>query len=326
MGSATFVPETGDEDGSDARETLRRVGRWVLLKDTMLRFSASDGTSHTRALAFSSVIGLFPGMIAVIGFATAFHFDTLRTVVERTATGLAPGNSSQVLTQAFHSASSGEAVAALVFGGAAMLFAGTIAMAQLERSANRLYGIERDRPVVSRYVHAFLLYVTAGVLLLAGLVLLAGGAEIGRALAAAYGWSDGVATAWAVVRWPVGIVIVAVAVTILFRKVPNRRQPHPSWLTVGSLLAVVLWVAFTAGLALYYGSNGTARQTYGPLLGVIALLLWSYLSSLALHLGLAFAAQLEAKRAGVSEPREATETRKSPVSGRRVKAASAARA
>jgi YihY family inner membrane protein len=328
MGSATFVPETGDaEDGGAARATLRREGRWQLLKDTTLRYVAADGTSHTRALAFSSVIGLFPAMIAVIGFATAFHFDTLRTVVERTATGLAPGNSSQVLTQAFHSASSGQAVAALVFGGAAMLFAGTTAMAQLERSANRLYGIERDRSIVSRYIHAFLLYITAGVLLLVGLVLLAGGAEIGHTVASAYGWSERVATAWAIARWPVGIVIVAVAVTILFRKVPNRHQPHPSWLTMGSLLAVLLWVIFTAGLALYYGSNGTARQTYGPLLGVIALLVWSYLSSLALHLGLAFTAQLEAKRAGVRSPREKTETSHGPVSGKRsVKAASAARA
>jgi YihY family inner membrane protein len=325
MGSATFVPETGDEDGSDARDTLRSAGRWKLLKDTAIRYTAADGTSHTRALAFSSVIGLFPGMIAVIGFATAFHFDTLRTVVERTATGLAPGNSSQVLTQAFHSASSAEAVTALVFGALSMLTAGTLAMAQLERSANRMYGIERDRPVVSRYVHAFLLYITAGVLLLVGLVLLAGGAVIGHALAAAYGWSDGVATAWAIVRWPVGVVIVAVAVTILFRRAPNRRQPHPSWLTTGSLLAVVVWVAFTAGLALYYGSNGTATKTYGPLLGVIALLLWSYLSSLALHLGLAFAAQLEAKRAGVPAPREESETTHGPVS-RRVKAGSTARA
>jgi YihY family inner membrane protein len=326
MGSATFVPETGHEDDAgDARDTLRGQGRWQLVKDTALRYMAADGTSHTRALAFSSVIGLFPGMIAVIGFATAFHFDTLRSVVERTATGLAPGDSSQVLTKAFHSASSGQAVTALVVGTVSMLFAGTLAMAQLERGANRIYGIERDRTAVTRYVHAFVLYLTAGVLLLVGLVLLAGGAVIGHALASAYGWSRGVATAWAIVRWPVGIIIVGAAVTILFRKAPSRRQPHPSWLTVGSLLSVVLWVIFTAGLALYYGSNGTATSTYGPLLGVIALLVWSYLSSLALHLGLAFTAQLEAKRAGVSSPRKAPETRDGPLPGDRVRTASAAR-
>src|SRR5262249_36622126 len=88
--------------------------------------------------------------------------------------------------------------------------------------------------------------------------------------------------------------------TILFRLAPNRHQPDPSWLAVGTLLAVVLWVAFTVGLGLYYAVNRTAASTYGPLIGVIAVMVWAYLSSLAIHLGMAFAAQLEALRSGPS--------------------------
>ncbi len=300
MGPASFVPENHpSDDGTDARKTLQRVGRWRLTKDVLVRFVAASGSSHTRALAFSSVIGIFPGVIAVIGFATTFHLTRFRSLVEQTATGLAPGRSSQVLSQAFRSASSGLSLAALLGGALSMLIAGTIAMAQLERSANRLYGIEHDRPFIRRYARALVLYVTTGTLLLVGLVLLAAGAALGHALAGVYGWGSGAATAWTIVRWPLGIAIVGTAITILFRWCPNLRQPHPSWLSTGTLVAVVLWVAFTAALALYYGSSSSTVQTYGPLLGVIALLVWSYLSSLALHLGLAFCAQLEAAQDNV---------------------------
>src|SRR5207302_2825615 len=100
MSTASFVPEThASDDGSDARDTLRRVGWWRLIKDVAVRFRAADGTTHARALAFTSVMGLFPGTIAVIGFATAFHFTRFRQVVEQTAAGLAPGRSSQVVTE-----------------------------------------------------------------------------------------------------------------------------------------------------------------------------------------------------------------------------------
>jgi uncharacterized BrkB/YihY/UPF0761 family membrane protein len=93
------------------------------------------------------------------------------------------------------------------------------------------------------------------------------------------------------------------AFALLFRAAPRRRQPAPSWLAVGSGLAVLLWFAFTGLLALYLSAaSSTFGRTYGPLTGVIAILLWTFLISLALYLGVAFAAQLEAVRAGVPGP------------------------
>jgi uncharacterized BrkB/YihY/UPF0761 family membrane protein len=75
-----------------------------------------------------------------------------------------------------------------------------------------------------------------------------------------------------------------------------------SWLAVGAGLSLLLWLLFSGGLALYVASSGSFGQVYGPLTGIVALLLWSQLTSVALLLGLAFAAQLEAVRAGVAAP------------------------
>jgi uncharacterized BrkB/YihY/UPF0761 family membrane protein len=118
-------------------------------------------------------------------------------------------------------------------------------------------------------------------------VLVAGALLIGagRAVAAGIGWSDETAGIWSAVRWPIGIAVVTVAVMLLFRAVPRRRLGPWRAILGGALVAMALWVGFTALLALYFSIQ--TSSPYGPLLSVVALLLWSMLASLALHVGLA---------------------------------------
>jgi uncharacterized BrkB/YihY/UPF0761 family membrane protein len=118
-----------------------------------------------------------------------------------------------------------------------------------------------------------------------------------------YGWPSATITSVKLIRWPIGIALDLMAITVLFRWAPRRRQPGSSWMALGAGLALLLWLAFTGMLALYLNTSTSFGQVYGPLTGIIALLLWSQLSAIALLLGLAFAAQLEAARAGVPAPK-----------------------
>jgi uncharacterized BrkB/YihY/UPF0761 family membrane protein len=143
-------------------------------------------------------------------------------------------------------------------------------------------------------------------------MIIVGGADMARAV----GLSGMVETVWTLLRWPLSIGFVIVAFALLFRAAPRRRQPSWSWLAVGSGMSVLLWFVFTGLLALYLDvSSGTFGRTYGPLTGIIAVLIWTFLTSLAIYLGLAFAAQLEAVRAGVPRPR--TGEQANPDGGRR---------
>ena len=173
-------------------------------------------------------------------------------------------------------------------------------MAQVERGANRIYGVERDRPFLHKYGVALAACLTAGLLAVVSFVLLAGGSAIRDAA----GWSDGFDSVWAVLRWPLGLVAVVASVSILFELSPRRRQPEASWLAFGAGVSVVLWLFFMGLLALYMDATDSFGATYGPIAGTIGVLLWTFLTSVALFLGLAFAAQLEAVRAGVPEPRD----------------------
>jgi uncharacterized BrkB/YihY/UPF0761 family membrane protein len=93
------------------------------------------------------------------------------------------------------------------------------------------------------------------------------------------------------------------AVALLLEHAPRRRQPEASWLAFGALISAALWFCFMALFALYVEATNSFGSTYGPLAGTIGVLLWTFLSAVALFLGVAFAAQLEAVRAGVSAPK-----------------------
>jgi YihY family inner membrane protein len=296
MSSATTVPETRGLGSDDALDALRRSGWGRLARDSFARFRAGDGFSHSRALGYQITLTALSGLIATVGLATALDQEGFRRLLRDTLLEIAPGPAGSVLTQAFAQGSSGGS-AALWAGLLAALISGTIAMGLVERGANRIYGMDEDRPARDKYVLAAVLACTAGLLMLLAFVLFIMGSAIGEAGKGA-GWSDRLVAVWKVARWPVGFVFITVAFALLLQKSPRRRQPSASWLVVGAGLAALLWVAFTLLLSAYLALSKSFGQTYGPLSGIIGLLLWAYLSSLAVFLGIAFAAELEAIRAG----------------------------
>lgn len=304
MSTAANVPVTRELDleGDDALETLREIGVRTMLRRSFMRFRYADGFSHSRALAFQLILTLLPALIAVVGLANVLGQETFTRVLTQTVNDVAPGPAGAVLTQALEQGSTGSGTNALIFGALAAIVSAAGAMGQIERGSNRIYGVERDRPTLRKYTVATGLALTAGLASVLAFVVLVFGSEIGDALGEAKGWSDVAETAWSIGRWPLAAALVAAAVALLFEVSPRRHQPDASWLAFGSVLSVLLWFAGTGLLALYLSESREFGETYGPLAGFIGLLLWSFVSALALLLGLAVAAQLEAERAGQPEP------------------------
>ena len=292
MRTVVTVPETHDQDAGDARDQLRRSGTLRLFRDAAVRLRAAHGTTYARALGHSSLLTLIPGVIAVIGLIAVFDLDGFARVLEDAAASFAPGPAGSILTQALESATPSAGPSAVVVGLAGMLFSGTVGMTHLERAADRLYGVEEDRSPRERLGLALMLASTVEVMLMIGLGVIVAGGSIGEG-------SDGGAGSglWSFVRWPVGVGLVAIAMTIIFRLVPNRRQPQFSWLLSGTTVSVIAWVAATIVLGLVYEHASMLGDAFAPLIGVVALLVWAYATGLAVLFGLAFAAQLEAARA-----------------------------
>ena len=264
---------------------VRSAGAFT--KDVVRHFRRADGTSHTRGLAYQIMLVVIPGLIALVGLASLLHFAEIRSTVQHLVEMLSPGPSGKLLTEAAAQGASGGATAAIV-GLAAALIAGMFAVAQVERSANRLSGLDHDRPTAKRYGLAFLLAIPVGILLSAGVILIGAGGPVVDGL----GLEGGARVVWEVVRWPLGLLVAAAGIMLLLRVAPLRRLGSTRHLMAGTAIAVVLWGVFTGLLSLYFAlSNSTS--TYGPLLAVIALLLWAGATSLALHLGITACVELE---------------------------------
>jgi YihY family inner membrane protein len=302
VSTATLVPETWELTGDDARQTLTHTGRWRLLADAFQRLRVADGFSHIRSLAFTISLVIIQGLIAVVGLASALSDTRLGEVIANAVESAMPGPAGQLLTQAVQQAQgagAGRKYLALVLGAAGALVTATTAMGQLERGLNRIYGVEQDRPTLEKYTRAFLLAFTCGALAAIAFVALAWGRDLGDQID-----NHVLSTTWSWARWPLAVGLIAVAVTLLFRWCPRRHQPSLSWMAYGSTVSVLGWVLVTVALSLFFAVSTSFGDTYGPLAGMVALLLWAFLSSIAIFFGAAVAAQLEAVRAGAAAPQD----------------------
>lgn len=159
MGTTVHVPQTrdmiGDElSGDEAFTALRHYGGRRLLTDSFARFRYADGFTNARALAFQVVLGLVPFTVALVGLATSVHTEGVGRIIELTLGRIVPGASADVVEDAFDGtrrSAQGDvwSTLALWLGLAFALLNLASAMGQIERGANRIYGIERDRPFLA---------------------------------------------------------------------------------------------------------------------------------------------------------------------------------
>jgi len=298
MSTANIVPETYELEGDDAMDTLRSTGSWRLVRDSYTRLRMADGFSHGRATAFQVVLALLPGAVVLVALASLLDWQPLSKAIFDSIQSFAPGPAGEVFRDAFdqgREAGSTSDWAAIVAGSIALLVAGTTVFGQIERTCNRVYGIERDRPTVAKYSHAFGMMLTAGTLTAMFFIALGVGGswELGDGF-----WHD----VWQIARWPIGALLLTAAYTIVLQRSPRRRQPDFSWLFVGALVGVALAMVVSLLLHFYLGRSGSFGDTYGPIAGFLGVMLWAYGSVLGLYLGVAFAAQLEAVRASRPDP------------------------
>jgi membrane protein len=103
-------------------------------------------------------------------------------------------------------------------------------------------------------------------------------------------------TVWSIAKWPVLAFIVVVMVAILYYAAPNAKQPKFRWISLGSLLAIVVLVVATVAFGFYVTNFSNYNRTYGSLAGVVIFLLWLWIANLALLFGAEFDAELERGR------------------------------
>jgi membrane protein len=128
------------------------------------------------------------------------------------------------------------------------------------------------------------LTIVFSILAVVALMLLVFGQNLGEAIANRTGWGTVFRVAWQVVRWPVAIFLGIGAISLVYRLAPAANLRW-AWVTPGSAFAVVAWAIMSIALRFYVGYFASYNATYGSIGGVILLMLWLYLTGVALLVG-----------------------------------------
>lgn len=297
MSSASCVRETRELTGDDAWRTLASTGHVRLIRDAFVRLRAADGFSHARSLAFALSLVAVQGLVALVGLAVELGQASFSRTVLGGIDKAVPGPASSLLTWTFAQAQKvghEHRSLPLLIGLGGTLITATTATGQIIRGINRIYGIETDGSWFHKYARAFLL----ALLVLGAFVAAAAALTWGRGLDV--GGDHERHVAWSILRWPVVLALAATAFGAILRWAPRRRQPRWSWLVFGGVVGVGGWTIVTAALAAMFRVSSSFGQVYGALAGVVALQMWSFLSSVTVFVGVSVAAQLEAVRSGTT--------------------------
>lgn len=282
-----------DFTGSDWKATLRR---------TVKEFKTDRATLISAGMAFYWFLAVFPALIAAVGIfglvnagkeATDSLMEAIRTTL--------PGDAAKVLAEAVDNAPSGGAsLVAAVVGLVLALFSASAGMVALQNGLDVAYDVpqERERKYVKKRLRGLLLMVVAGVLGGVATVFTVFGQPLGESFSDSLPFGGGVFVAvWTLVRWLLAIGAIAVLFAAFYYLGPSRDSPRWSWLSPGGVVAALIWLLSSLGFSLYVSSVGSYTKNYGSFAGVVVLLLWLYLSAIAVMLGAELNAELERQSA-----------------------------
>jgi membrane protein len=164
------------------------------------------------------------------------------------------------------------------------------------RALNAIYEVEEGRPFwkLRPWQVGLTLFALICVGLVAAMLVLSG--PVARAVGDAVGLGDAAVTVWDWVKWPLVLLIVVALLAVMYWASPNVKHPKFRWLTVGSCVAIVVWIIVSVGFAVYVANFGKYNATYGTLGAVVVFLIWTWLSNLALLFGAEVDAEAERVR------------------------------
>lgn len=254
---------------------------------------ADDNTSLASAgVSFFGFLALIPGLAAAISIYAMFSDPTQIQSQLSQYLGNLPEEAQALVTDQI-SRLAEQTTGALTWGAVLAvvlaLWTASSGMANLMKAINMAYDEEDQRNFLVRRGLALLLSLGAIVLLIA----------IAFAITVVYPWlseltgSAVVAGAGQIVAWILAGAAFAFALAVLYRVAPHRNYPEWKWVTLGSMVALVLWLVATVLFRIYVANFGTYNETYGSLASVVILLFWLFITSFVVLLGAQINAESE---------------------------------
>jgi len=280
--------------GADARPSM-----FATVKRTVTEFSEDNMSDWAAALTYYGLLSLFPALIALVSIVglVGDPASTTKTITEM-VTKLGPSSAADTFAGPIKSITSHRSAAGILFvvGLATALWSASAYVGAFMRAANVIYETPEGRPFWKLRPLQILVTLVMLILLAAVAIALVLTGPVVDAVAGPLGIGSTAVSIWNIAKWPALLIVVVTMFAVLFYAAPNVKLAGFKWVTPGAVLAIVVWLIASAALAFYVANFSSYDTTYGALGGVVCLLVWLWLTNVALLLGMELNSERERSR------------------------------
>jgi membrane protein len=267
-------------------------GWWAILQRVWAEIGRDNMSIIAAGCAFYAMLALFPALTAMVSIyglvadpaAVQQHVSALEGILPQEAASLIVGQMQSVASGSSGVLGWSAAIAILL-----ALYSASSGVKTLFTALNVAYEEEETRGFIRFNLTALVFTFLAILSVIIGLGIIVG-------VPAALSWLPlGAYAAWGVriASWLVLLLLVILGLAMIYRFGPSRAPANWRWLTPGSFVAALLWLAASAGFSFYAANFASYNETYGALGGVIILLMWLYISAFVVLLGAELNAEIE---------------------------------
>jgi membrane protein len=261
-----------------------------IARETFKEFSSDDVPGMAAGVAYHAIFALPPMLVVIVSLAAIVNqftsvpvADNLTETIERSAPEETRVLLLDLVDKAVENVGGGQAIFGVLIALLIALWSGSNGVATVMKAFNRAYDVQEDRTFVKQKAVAIGLTMLMGLLIIAAFALFVFGERIGSEVADWLNLGSAFELVWGILRWPAAILFIMFMLAVLYYLGPNIEQSF-RWISPGSVLATVLWIAIALGFSFYmqFANPGSA---YGAVGSVVVLLFYLYLSAMAFIVG-----------------------------------------
>jgi membrane protein len=262
------------------------IGPIRLGKRVWKEFSHDDVFGKAAELSYYFLLALFPALLFIVSLLGFFAGPgtELRATLFQTLNSILPQGSSELVTKTVNEVSGAAGAGKLTFGVVMALWAASGGLSALISTLNVAYEVKETRNWFKVKGIAIALTLELVFLIIVALTVVLFGGKLGDMAAQRLGW-HGFKAVWQWMQWPLVLVAMLLAFASIYYFAPNLKKPEWYWVSPGAVVGLLVWLAVSFGFRFYLQFFNSYSKTYGSLGAVIILMLWFYLTGLALLVG-----------------------------------------
>jgi membrane protein len=274
-----------------------------LFKRSATEVMADNCLGLAAQLAYYFFLALFPALLFLVAIMSFMPVSGLLEAVTTMLARIAPGEVLQIVREQLEKIANDKATGLLTLGMLGTIWSTSSGMTAIIDTLNQAYDIQESRPWWKVRLTAIVLTVALALFIVVSLALVLVGPTLAEKVAVWLHMGPVFAWTWKVIQWPLVFALVALGIALIYYFAPDAEQDWV-YITPGSILATMLWLVISLIFKFYVANFTSYTATYGFIGGAIVLMLWFYVSALAVLVGAELNAEIEHASPYGKEPGE----------------------